>query len=132
VLSQLSPRSWGNYALIRKPNERSYYRNHLILQAYLKEMCNKVSNQYGNLCKERNTCIGERGLIFIPRIYNKLLIVFNSCIRNRQISLYFPNSKIPPFSFDIGNYNDTLNHQIREVEQRRFRPADYFNDIIYK
>jgi hypothetical protein len=31
VLSQLCPKSWGNYALIRKPNQLSYYRDHLKL-----------------------------------------------------------------------------------------------------
>jgi hypothetical protein len=42
VLSQLYPKSWGNYSLIRKPNEPSYYRNHVRLQAYVKEMLNKI------------------------------------------------------------------------------------------
>jgi hypothetical protein len=92
ILSQLCPKSWGNNALIRKPNELSYYRNDVKLQAYVQEMIKKVINLYGSLCLEGNTWIGERGLIFIPRMYNKLLIVFHTCQRNRKIDLYFPDS----------------------------------------
>jgi hypothetical protein len=83
VLSQLYPRSCGNYAFIRKPNELMYYRNHVRLQAYVREMSNEVSNKYGSICKEGDNWIEERGLIFIPRIYNRLLIVFYTCRRNR-------------------------------------------------
>jgi hypothetical protein len=86
VLSQLCPKSWRNYALIRKPNQLSYYRNHLRLQVYVKEICNKVSNQYGNLCKEGDNWISERGLTLIPRIYKKLLIVFHTC--NKLIYIF--------------------------------------------
>jgi hypothetical protein len=49
-------------------------------------MFSKVSNEYGSLCQEGDTQIGEKGLIFIPRIYNKLLIVFHTCVRNRKIN----------------------------------------------
>jgi hypothetical protein len=92
VLSQLCPKSWGNNELIRKPNQLSYYRDHVRLQAYVTEMKNKVSNLYGTLAQEGNTWIGERGLIFIPRIYNRLLIVFHTCQRNRKFDLYLPNT----------------------------------------
>jgi hypothetical protein len=65
-------------------------------------------------------------------MYNKLLVVFHTGTRNIQINLYFPKSEIPPFSFDIDSYNDTLNHQIREVERPQFKQADYFDDNTYK
>jgi hypothetical protein len=52
-------------------------------------MCNKVTNLYGSSCTEGNNLIGERELLFIPRINNKLLIVFHDGTRNRQIKLYF-------------------------------------------
>jgi hypothetical protein len=80
-------------------------------------MCNKVTNEYGSLCKERDTWTRERVLIFIPWIYNRLLIVFHICTRNRQINLYFPHSQILPFIFDTGSYKDSFNHRIREVER---------------
>jgi hypothetical protein len=95
-------------------------------------MWNKVTNEYGSKCKEGDNWIRERGLIFIPRIYNRLLIVIHTCVRNRKINLYFPNSQIPPFSFDIGSYNntnDTLNFQIREDEQRILWELNHFDDF---
>jgi hypothetical protein len=88
-------------------------------------MCNEVTHKYGSLCKDGDIWIGERGLIFIPRIYDKLLIVFHTGIR-----IFF-------FSFDICNLNEILNHLIREVErEQQFGLADHFDDdyhhIIYK
>jgi hypothetical protein len=61
---------FGKSALIRKPNQLSYYRNHIKLHAYVREMCNKVTKEYGSLCKVGDTWIGDRGSIFISRIYN--------------------------------------------------------------
>jgi hypothetical protein len=52
VLSQLCLKSWRKSGLIRKPNQPTYYRNHIRLHAYVREMCNEVSNIYGCLCKE--------------------------------------------------------------------------------
>jgi hypothetical protein len=72
-------------------------------------MCNEVSNEYRSLCKEGDTRIRERKLLFIPRIYRKLLIVFHTGRRDREIKLYFPKTFIPYFCFDINNYDDTLN-----------------------
>jgi hypothetical protein len=56
----------GKNEFIRKPNQPTYYRNHIRLQAYVREMCNEVTNKYGSLCKQGDTWIGERGLLFIP------------------------------------------------------------------
>jgi hypothetical protein len=95
-------------------------------------MLNKVTNLYGSLCTEGDIQIGEKGLTFIPRIYNKLLIVFHTCQRNRKIDLYFPNSSLPPFSFDTDSYNDTLNSQIRKMEQRLFGVGKHFDEVIYE
>jgi hypothetical protein len=66
VLIQLYPRSLGKSELIRKPNYPTHYRDHVRLQAYVSKMCNKVTNEYGSLCKERDTWTRERVLIFIP------------------------------------------------------------------
>jgi hypothetical protein len=52
-------------------------------------MCNKVTNEYGSLCKEGDTWIGERGLIFIPWIYDKLLIVFYTDTRIDKLNYIF-------------------------------------------
>jgi adenine specific DNA methylase Mod len=59
LLSQLCPKSWGNNELIRKPNLLSYYRNQVRLQAYVRGMRNKVTNEYESTCKERDKWIGE-------------------------------------------------------------------------
>jgi hypothetical protein len=93
----------GESVLIRKPNQQTYYRNHTRLQEYVREMCNEVSNKYGGLCKERDNSIGERGLL-----------VFVTTRRDREIKLNFPKTLIPPFSFDIGNYDETLDQQIHD------------------
>jgi hypothetical protein len=95
-------------------------------------MYNEVSNEYGSLCKEGDTWIGERGLTFIPRIYNKLLIVFHTCQRNRKINLYFPDSPISSFSFDTDSYNNTLNSQIRKMEQRILGGTRHYDDKKYE
>jgi hypothetical protein len=132
VLNQLCPKSWGNYALIRKRNQLSYYSYDVRLEAYVKEMCNKISNEYGSTSKEEDIWIGEKGLIFIPRIYNKLLIVFHTSLRNRKINLYFQNSQIPSFIFDSDSYNDILNSQIRKMEQQQLGVGKYFDELTYK
>jgi hypothetical protein len=95
------------------------------------EMLKKVTNLYGSTCKEGENWIGERGLIFIPRIYDKLLIVFHTCQRNRKIDLYFLNSQLPPFNFDTDSYNDTLNSQIRKMERQRLGVGKHFDEVIY-
>jgi hypothetical protein len=78
-----------------------------------------------------NTWIGERGLIFIPRIYNRLLIVFHTCYRNRKIDLYFPYSNLPPFSFDTDSYDDTLKSQIRKMERQQLGVGKHFEEVNY-
>jgi hypothetical protein len=108
ILSQLCPKSCGNNTLIRKQNQPSYYKNDIKLQAYVQEMIKNVTNHYGALYLEGNIWIGERRLIFIPRIYNRLLIVFHTCQRNRKTNLYFPDLEIPPFSFDADSYDDSI------------------------
>jgi hypothetical protein len=132
VLNQLYQKSWGNDTLIRKPNEPSYYRNDVKLQAYVQEMIKKVTNHYGAFPKEGNTWIGERGLIFIPRIYNRLLIVFHTFQRNRKIHFYFPESRILLFSFDTDSYNDTIDSQILKMEQQQLGEGKHFDDLTCK
>jgi hypothetical protein len=39
---------------------------------------------------------------------------------------------IPPFSFDICNYDETLNHQIREIKQQQFGEGDHHEDVDYQ
>jgi hypothetical protein len=53
VLSQLCPRSWGKSVLIRKPNQPTYYKNYIRLQAYVREICNEVTNLYGEVYVRR-------------------------------------------------------------------------------
>jgi hypothetical protein len=95
-------------------------------------MCSKDTNEYGSLCKEGDNWIEERRLLFISRIYNRLLIVFHIGIRNRQIKLYFPDLQTPSFSFDIDNYNHTLNHQIRDIQRQKFAGGNYFDDLFHQ
>jgi hypothetical protein len=132
VLSQLYPKSQGINVLIKKSNQPTYYRNHIGLQAYVIEMCNEVRNKYGSLCKYGDTCIGERGILFIPKMYDKLLIVFFSGKRNREIKLYFPDMRIPPFCFDINNYDETLNQQIPNLEREIVGVGNHFTDSFYQ
>jgi hypothetical protein len=62
----------------------------------------------------------------------KLLIVFHTGWRNRQIKLYFSDIQVPPFSFDIGNYNETLNQQICYLERQQTGVESHFEDSFYQ
>jgi hypothetical protein len=39
---------------------------------------------------------------------------------------------IPIFSFDIGNYDETLNRQIRDMVLKLFGVGNYFEDLLYQ
>jgi hypothetical protein len=54
------------------------------------------------------------------------------CKKFRKINLYFPDIQIPPFSFDADSHNDSLNFQIRKMEQRNLGGTRHFDDSTYE
>jgi hypothetical protein len=78
ILSQLNREKWGGKKLEEK-DDVIHYHNNLELQAYAKDMIDKVAHHNrGIQIRQHNAYIGERGLYNVSKDYKKIIIIFDT------------------------------------------------------